>query len=102
MISSTDSVSESRLPIYRVCRKPRGSQDIKCDKEWCVRLFENEINSGFAASCDFGQFYLKPLYRNVALAVESSPELISPKRIRGNIGPSPEPEFEGVQGVFKS
>ncbi len=69
-----------RFPVAGISRKTCGSQNIKFDVEWYVGLVENEINSGFAASCDFGQFYLIPLYRNSGFAAENSPKLVAAKK----------------------
>jgi len=78
-----------RFPVPGVGGKTSGSQNVKFDTEWHAGLVENEIDCGLVASSDFGKFYLMPLYWNVALAVKSSPELISPKCIRGNIRAGP-------------
>ena len=69
-----------RFPVAGISRKTSWSQNIKFDVEWYVGLVENEINSGFAASSDFGQFYLMPLYRNSGFAAENSPKLVAAKK----------------------
>jgi len=91
-----------RFPVAGIGRKTSRSQNIKLDVEWHVGLVENEIECGLAASSDFGKFYLMSFYRNVAWPVKSSPELVAPKCIRGNIMAGAQPEFKGVQVVFKS
>jgi hypothetical protein len=74
-----------RFPVAGIGRKTSRSQNIKLDVEWHIGLVENVIDGGLVTSSDFGKFYLMSLYRNVALAVKSSPELIAPKRTRENI-----------------
>jgi hypothetical protein len=91
-----------RFPVAGISRKTSGSQNIKFDMEWYVGSAENEIDCGLVASSDFGEFYLMLLYRNVALSVKSSPELVAPKTVHWNIMPGFQVQVERVQVVFSS
>ena len=91
-----------RFPVAGISRKASGSQNIKFDMEWYVGSAENEIDCGLVASSDFGEFYLMLLYRNVAFAVKSSPELVAPQNVHWNIMPGFQSQVERVQVVFRS
>src|SRR5712691_437622 len=84
---ATSRNRDLRFPVPGIGRKTSGSQNIKFDMEWYVGLTENEIDCGLVASSDFGKFYLLSLYRNVAFAVKSSPELVASKTVHRNAMP---------------
>jgi hypothetical protein len=97
----TSPKRDLRFPVAGIGRETVGSQNIKSDLEWHSGLAKCESDSRLRTGSDFWKFYFLSLYRDVSIAIENSPKLITPKSVHGNILPGSHSQLESVQVVLR-